>query len=114
MTVSLKKPLRLFLRKSHGGGVCHIPAINLLIEFDGIQHRQPVTFFGGVEGFKTRVKLDVIKSTYAQNNHIGLIRIESLKHVDNILSPWIDMYNSSETINYGYYNNKVFIDDLCI
>lgn len=46
-----------------------------LIEYDGIQHYEPVEKFGGKEGFKvTRIR-DKIKSEYCKEKNIRLIRI---------------------------------------
>jgi len=53
----------------------YIPSKRTAIEFDGIQHFQPVTHFGGVESFE-RLKInDKIKEDYCEENYINLIRI---------------------------------------
>jgi very-short-patch-repair endonuclease/predicted heme/steroid binding protein len=53
----------------------YIPSMRTAIEFDGIQHFQPVTYFGGVESFE-RLKInDKIKEDYCEENYINLIRI---------------------------------------
>ena len=46
-----------------------------LIEFDGIQHFQPVEHFGGIVEFKERKQNDEIKNNYCKINNIPLIRI---------------------------------------
>lgn len=53
----------------------YLPDFNILIEYDGIQHFQPVDFFGGEEGYLKQVHRDNIKNEYAINNNISLIRI---------------------------------------
>lgn len=57
----------------------------ILIEFDGIRHFKPIEFFGGVkEHIKTKIK-DNLKSKYAKDNNIKLLRI-SYKELYNINS----------------------------
>jgi hypothetical protein len=53
----------------------YLPDHNLLIEYDGIQHVQPVDFWGGQLGFEYRQECDGIKNKYAYNNNIPLLRI---------------------------------------
>ncbi len=53
----------------------YLPKYNCCIEFDGIQHFEPIDFFGGEEFFKYRQKNDKIKNEYCKNNNIHLIRI---------------------------------------
>ena len=53
----------------------YLPNHNLLIEFDGIQHYKPITFFGGITNLNETKKRDVLKMNYAINNKINLIKI---------------------------------------
>ena len=46
-----------------------------VIEFDGIQHFEPIEYFGGEEGYKKRKISDVFKSEYCKEHNIPLIRI---------------------------------------
>ena len=46
-----------------------------LIEYDGLQHFQPVSHFGGEEGFARRQYLDNLKNKYALSHNIPLTRI---------------------------------------
>ncbi|AJD93341.1 hypothetical protein JMA_40230 (plasmid) [Jeotgalibacillus malaysiensis] len=46
-----------------------------LIEYDGIQHYKEKDFFGGRSGYLTRVQNDRIKSNYAKDKGIPLLRI---------------------------------------
>lgn len=56
---------------------------NICIEYDGIQHFEPVGIFGGEDEFKkTKIK-DKIKDEYCLLNDIHLLRIS---YVDDILS----------------------------
>ena len=70
----------------------YIPSINLCIEYDGIQHFEPVEFFGGeTEYNKTKIH-DQIKNDYCKNNNIKLIRIPYWEF-DNIESILIKEIN---------------------
>jgi len=55
---------------------------NICIEYDGEQHYEISSFFGGKEEFINIQKRDNIKNEYCRNNNIHLIRI---KYNDNIL-----------------------------
>jgi very-short-patch-repair endonuclease len=66
----------------------YIEEKNIIIEFDGIQHFEPIEFFGGQNGLKYRQKNDKIKNEYCKNNNIRLIRIPyfKIKEIDVILN----------------------------
>lgn len=54
----------------------YIPLMRTAIEFDGIQHYQPIDYFGGLEAYN-RLKInDEIKNNYCEDNYINLIRIK--------------------------------------
>ena len=59
-----------------------------LIEFDGIQHFEPVEFFGGEQGFIETRQRDNVKNEFCKNNNIPLLRIPywDLKMTDEILN----------------------------
>lgn len=59
----------------------YLPTINILIEYDGIQHFEPVGQFGGEEEFQKTIMKDSIKNRYCLDNKINLIRIS---YQDNI------------------------------
>ena len=59
----------------------YLPEFNICIEFNGRQHYEPVTHFGGNNQFITQERRDKIKTLYCLNNNIPLIVI---KHDDNI------------------------------
>lgn len=46
-----------------------------IVEYDGIQHFEPVEYFGGVEKFAKGIKNDKIKSEYCIKHNIFLLRI---------------------------------------
>ena len=48
---------------------------NILIEYQGIQHFEPIDYFGGEERFSYQKKLDELKRDYAKRKHIQLIEI---------------------------------------
>jgi hypothetical protein len=56
----------------------------MIIEIDGIQHFQPIEYFGGQKTFEERRKKDIIKSKYCYDNNIPLLRIHH-KDLDNLV-----------------------------
>jgi hypothetical protein len=58
---------------------------NICIEFDGIQHYQPVTIFGGEEEFKKTKLRDNIKNDFCELKKINLIRLSYLLSRDEII-----------------------------
>ncbi len=52
-----------------------IPDMNIIIEYDGIQHYYPYDKFGGIEGFNKIVESDNIKTQHCTTHNIQLIRI---------------------------------------
>lgn len=55
--------------------------LNILIEYDGIQHFKPVEFFGGEISFNLTQQNDNIKNNYCKENNVVLHRI---RYDDNI------------------------------
>ena len=47
----------------------------LLIEFDGVQHFQPIDHFGGEQGFRNGQRRDALRDQYARKKQIPLIRL---------------------------------------
>lgn len=60
----------------------YIEEENIIIEFDGRQHFQPIDFFGGEEAYELNKIRDSIKNTYCETRGIRLLRI---KYDENIL-----------------------------
>ncbi len=52
-----------------------LPKLNTLLEYDGVQHFEPVKYFGGEERFVKNKYRDEIKNQFAFKNGIRLIRI---------------------------------------
>lgn len=53
----------------------YIPRLKIAIEIQGIQHYEPVDYFGGAKKFLLATKRDNIKREYCKNNGIHLIEI---------------------------------------
>ena len=53
----------------------YLPVLDIIIEYDGIQHFEPVDFFGGEESFKKTQLHDQIKNNYCKKKNIYLIRL---------------------------------------
>lgn len=51
------------------------PSQNVLIEYQGRQHYEPVDHFGGEDKFTTQQKHDKMKLAYAKAHHYKLITI---------------------------------------
>jgi very-short-patch-repair endonuclease/signal peptidase I len=69
-----------------------VPSFNTCIEFDGIQHFEPMDYFGGEKAFKSQQLRDKIKTDYCENNYINLIRIryDQIEKIPDILKPYIE------------------------
>ena len=50
-----------------------IPALNLGIEYQGIQHYESVDFFGGDEALRHRQQLDEKKRKLCESNNVRLL-----------------------------------------
>ena len=46
-----------------------------LIEYDGQQHYQPISLFGGEEGYKQTVYRDKLKDKYCKDHNLFLLRL---------------------------------------
>lgn len=57
-----------------------------LIEYNGIQHYEPVSFFGGKNTFTIQVIKDNIKRKYAEYRNIPLYEISYLENIEKSLS----------------------------
>lgn len=53
----------------------YLPKFNLLIEYQGKQHEQPIAHFGGDEQFEIQKEHDYRKRNYAKDNDINLLEI---------------------------------------
>nr|DAX15726.1 MAG TPA: restriction enzyme [Caudoviricetes sp.] len=92
----------------------YLPKLNLLIEFDGIQHFVPIEAWGGLEYFKTVQTRDELKNKFAKIYDIPLLRI-SYKNKDNIeklLINFISYYWQYKHNNVFYRNFVELIENL--
>jgi hypothetical protein len=71
----------------------YLPDYNICIEYQGIQHYEPIDFFGGVVAFKSNKERDKIKREYCINNNIPLIIIKYNEDVPSILSYNLNVVN---------------------
>lgn len=63
----------------------YLPDYNILIEYNGIQHYEPIEYFGGKEAFEAQVLRDNIKKEYCQKNNILLFEIPYYSDLDKEL-----------------------------
>lgn len=60
----------------------YLPDYNVAIEFDGIQHFKPISYFGGKIKFQRQQLLDQYKNFYCTENKIPLLRIHYLDMIE--------------------------------
>ena len=53
----------------------YIPSQNILIEYQGLQHYQPIGYFGGEATFRSQQKHDQMKLDYAKEHGYNLIAV---------------------------------------
>ncbi|MGP4060033.1 hypothetical protein [Halobacillus sp. H74] len=70
----------------------YFEAFKLVVEYDGIQHFEPVEYYGGVPAFIRTQKNDAIKNEKISENGLKLLRIP-------YSSPWLDRDFLSKEIN---------------
>lgn len=63
----------------------YLPLRNILIECDGIQHRESIDYFGGEERFEYQRNNDEIKTEFAKSRQIQLIRLESNSEIEDFI-----------------------------
>lgn len=56
----------------------YLPKYNAVIECQGIQHFEPISWFGGQKGFKKCLNSDRIKREYCENNGINIFYYSEL------------------------------------
>lgn len=60
----------------------YLPEYNICVEYDGIQHYQPVKYFGGKEKFEKLKYTDSIKNKFCDDNSIKLFRIRYDENIE--------------------------------
>ncbi len=73
----------------------YLPKYNTCIEFNGKQHYEPVSIFGGEEVFKNQQERDEIKKEYCKQNNIPLVVI---KYDENIIEVLNNLFNRITSI----------------
>lgn len=88
-------PQKTFDKLVGVGGGClsydfYIPSLNLLIEFQGIQHEKPIDIFGGETQFAVQREHDLLKRQFATNNNIELLEVwyYDIENIDQILDQY--------------------------
>lgn len=64
----------------------------LLIEFDGEQHEEPIAFYGGAEKFERVKRYDSIKTRYCADRCIPLLRLNRRSSIKSELRRFIESY----------------------
>ena len=62
-----------------------IPQLNVAIEYHGIQHDEPIEFFGGEEAFKKQKRLDAKKESLCKKNGIRLLHVRPGYSLEEII-----------------------------
>lgn len=74
-----------------------LPDYNTCIEYNGIQHYQPIKYFGGINKFITSKKMDDTKEGYCKNKKIPMIIIfKENEEINNY--KFVDLYQNSDLI----------------
>ena len=63
----------------------YLPNYNILIEYNGKQHYEPIEYFGGHKTFENQILRDNIKKEYCKKNNIFLIEIPYYSNLDDEL-----------------------------
>lgn len=75
----------------------YLPEYNLLIEYQGKQHKQPIAYFGGEETFKRQKEHDRRKREYAFQHNIKLLEIWYYENIENKLKETLNLETVTTT-----------------
>ena len=75
----------------------YLPYYNMIIEYDGQQHFEPIKIWGGEEKLKRQQENDEIKNQYCKNNNINLVRIPYTKNKEEIIQIINDIIRPATT-----------------
>ncbi|MCR4720912.1 MAG: hypothetical protein K5655_04220 [Lachnospiraceae bacterium] len=67
----------------------YLPSENRCIEYDGVQHFEPIDHFGGQKKFEYTQRHDQIKNEYCENNNIPLLRIPYYADINEELTQFL-------------------------
>jgi Zn finger protein HypA/HybF involved in hydrogenase expression len=74
----------------------YLPKYNTVIEFNGIQHYEPISVFGGIIGLKENQKRDMIKYNFLKENKIDLIIVRyDIEDVKNYMMNKLNIANNT-------------------
>jgi very-short-patch-repair endonuclease len=59
----------------------YLPELRMYIEYDGIQHFECLSYFGGKKSYEKRIKIDKLRVDYCKNSGI---RLHIITYLDNI------------------------------
>lgn len=68
----------------------YLPDKNICIEYNGMQHYQPCSKFGGEKTFKKQIERDKIKREYCESNGIKLIEIPYIYDTKDKIKQYLD------------------------
>ena len=63
----------------------YLPGRKVALEYQGLQHDQPVSYFGGEQAYRATLKRDARKRTLAQKNGVVLLYVRPGYSLENIL-----------------------------
>lgn len=84
----------------------YIPEYKLAIEYDGVQHFEPVKHFGGKPKFDKQVLIDKTKESYCKENKINLLKIHYKDKQD--IPYLIENMLSISNLHIFYYSHHYF------
>ena len=62
-----------------------IPSLKLAIEYQGLQHDEPVEFFGGEKSFRENQKRDLRKKMLCAENNVTLIEVRKNYQINDVI-----------------------------
>lgn len=82
----------------------YLPEYNVLIEYQGQQHYEPVELFGGEDYFLKQQKNDKIKKEFSKSNNIYLLEIPYTKYTFDSVKEEVEIMLSN--VKQGTTNQK--------
>jgi very-short-patch-repair endonuclease len=92
----------------------YLPDFNTIIEFDGRQHFEPVSVFGGEEYYNILKENDKIRNEWCLMKKINLIRVSYLDDFKSLIDNLNTIVNKKETIHriFNRKRSKIEVFDL--
>lgn len=75
----------------------YLPDFNIVIEYQGVQHYEPIEYFGGEEKFKNQVLRDNIKREYCKKSNIILFEISYCSDLNKELIKLYELIKTRHT-----------------